>query len=208
MTLAQLPFSSDPKPLRWTVDAYDRMAAAGLFNQARVELIEGRIIQMAAQLEPHVAGVSLAGKVLESAFGGGYWVRRQNPLRFGSRSKPEPDVAVVPGNEGDYIDIGTPSTALLVVEVSDSSLRYDRGRKAALYAKHAIADYWIVNLVERQLEVHRDPVPNPAGRFKFRYAQIQVLKPGDAIAPISIDSPVSVSSLMPRLPQKQMPTTD
>src|SRR5665213_305477 len=161
--------SSHIQEKRWTLREYDRLLAKGFFRNARVELIEGRIIKMAAQYEPHVASVSLTAKAVERAFGDGFWVRRQNPLRFGSRSKPEPDAAVVAGNENDFINSGTPTTALLVIEVSDSSLNYDRGRKASLYARYGIADYWIVNVVDRQLEVYRDPIADPLHRFRFRY---------------------------------------
>jgi Uma2 family endonuclease len=191
---------SKVKELRWTVGEYDQMQAAGYFGDRRVELMDGRIIEMSAQLEPHVAGVSLSAKALERAFGDKYWVRRQNPLTLGKRWKPEPDVAVVPGNENDYIDIGNPQSAFLVIEVSDSSLTYDRGRKASAYARHGITDYWIINLVDRQVEIHRGPILDALHRFKFRYERIQVLKSGQSIAPLALDVPVDIANLLPRLP--------
>ena len=192
---------SKPRSRRWTVEQYDRLAQLGFFRNERVELIEGRIITMSAQLEPHCAGVSLAGRALERAFGPGFWVRRQNPLQFSTRSKPEPDVAVVRGSEQDYIESGAPRTALLVVEVSDSTLRYDRGRKASLYAKNGIADYWILNLVDRQLEVHRDPIPDPAHRFRFRFRNVQILTLNDSVAALSCPASIAVAQLFPRQPQ-------
>jgi Uma2 family endonuclease len=192
---------SKPRSRRWTVEQYDRLAQLNFFQNEHVELIEGRIITMSAQLEPHCAGVSLAGRALETAFGPGFWVRRQNPLQFSTRSKPEPDVAVVRGSEQDYIESGTPHTALLVVEISDTTLRYDRGRKASLYAKYGIADYWIVNLVDRQLEVHRDPIPDPTHRFKFRFGDVRVLALSDSVATLSCSASISVAQLFPRRPQ-------
>jgi Uma2 family endonuclease len=187
-----------PKPYRFSVEEYDRMAAAGFFKRRRVELVEGRIMFMAPQYEPHVAGVSLAARAVETAFGIGHWVRQQSPIRLGSRSKPEPDVAVVVGSERDYLASGTPSNPLLVIEVSDSTLNLDRGRKAAMYARHGVADYWILNLVDRQLEVHRDPVADPAHQFRFRYRSIMVLRHGESTVALAAPSaPVAVSGMMP-----------
>lgn len=187
-----------PKPYRFTVKDYDRMVDAGLFKRKRVELVEGRILLMAPQYEPHVADVSLAARALEKTFGAGYWVRRQSPIRLGTRSKPEPDVAAVIGSERDYLLSGTPTNPLLVIEVSDSTLRLDRGRKAAMYARHSVSDYWILNLVDRQLEVHRDPVADASHPFKFRYRNIVVLRLGEAVAALAAPSiPVSVAELLP-----------
>ena len=190
-----------PKPYRYTVKEYDRIFDMGLFRGRRVELVEGRIILMAPQYEPHVAGVSLAARAVENAFGAGYWVRRQSPIRLGERSKPEPDVAVVTGSEEDYIDTGTPTNPLLVVEVSDATLRLDRDRKAAVYAKHRVADYWILNLIDRHLEVHRAPIADPTHRFKFRYSSIVVLRLGEFVIPIAAPSArIEIARMMPRMP--------
>jgi Uma2 family endonuclease len=87
-----------PRSFRWTVEKYDRLVAKGLFDKQRVELLDGRIIEMPPKLEPHVAGVSFSAQAVGRAFGDGFYVRREAPLRQGTRSKPEPDIAVVPGN--------------------------------------------------------------------------------------------------------------
>jgi Uma2 family endonuclease len=108
------------------------MADAGLFRGQRVELIGGDIVEMVAQKDTHVIGVSLAAKTIASAFGVGFWVHTQAPLNLGKKDDPEPDVAVVPGSERDYIGSQNRADALLVVEVSDTTLAYDRGRKAAV----------------------------------------------------------------------------
>ena len=91
---------------------------------------------------PHAAGLELAERAVETIFATGYWVRTQLPIHFGPRSEPEPDIAVVPGGPRDYT--AHPSTALLIVEVSEATLSYDRRRKGSLYARANIADYWIV----------------------------------------------------------------
>jgi Uma2 family endonuclease len=191
----------DPKPYLYTVADYDQMASAGLFDRKRVELVEGRIFRMAAQYEPHVAGVSLASQVIEQAFGSGYWVRRQSPIRLGARSKPEPDVALVLGTEYDYLKSGTPTQPLLVIEVSDTTLRFDRGRKASMYAKHAVSDYWILNITDFQLEVHREPIADPAHKHHFRFASVTILTPDQSVPPLAASHVrIPVSVIMPRHP--------
>ena len=105
-----------------------------------------------------------------------YVVRQHSPLALGDFSEPEPDVAVVP--PGDYRR-AHPTTALLIVEAADSSLRKDRRIKAALYAEHAIPEYWIVNLVEGVVEVHTEP---SAGR----YTRVTTLGRDATLRPIAL----------------------
>lgn len=162
------------------------MADLGFFQDQRVELIEGEIIQMPPQKDLHAAAMSLTSKAISRAFGQEYWVRSQLPLRLDADSEPEPDVAVVKGNERDYIGTGHPREALLVVEISDTTLRYDRGEKAALYASHGIADYWIVNLQQGNMEIYRDPLPDPLHRFGWRYGNTIVFTKADSIAPLAM----------------------
>ena len=182
------------------------MTRKGFFYRRRVELIEGRIFLMPPQYEPHVAGVTLAARAAERAFGPGYWARQQSPIRLGKRSKPEPDVAVVLGSPTEFIESGTPDNPLLIIEVSDTTLRYDRGRKAAMYAKFGVLDYWILNLVDRQLEVHRDPVPDPSHRFKFRYQSVTILSVDAFAAPLAAShAPIAIADMMPRQPLTAAP---
>src|SRR6266853_670905 len=141
--------SAEPKTRRWSRAEYTMMAELGLFDGQRVELVDGEIMQMPPQKNWHFVTIKLVEEALESAFGPGYWVRTQGPINLGATSEPEPDIAVVAGKPRDYR--AHPNAALLVVEVSDTTLAYDRGRKASLYASASIADYWIVNLIDRQL---------------------------------------------------------
>ena len=122
------------------------------------------------------------GELLRGAFGPGYWVRMQGPLDLPMDSVPEPDVAVVKGTLEEYR--AHPTTALLAVEISDSTLRLDR-RKASLYAASGIADYWLVNMGQSQLEVYRDPVPDANEEFEYRYSSPIILKRLDVIIPIA-----------------------
>ena len=183
---------------RWTVKRYDHAAALGWFAGKRVELIEGRVVKMPPQLEPHVFTVERAAKELERVFGKGYCVRRQSPLALSKRSKPEPDIAVVRGEPEDFLTRGAPTSALLVVEVSDKTIRYDLGEKASVYAKLAVAEYWVINLIKRQVERHRDPIPDRSYRFQHRYADITAF--GDSVTISSLAKPnvqIRVADLLP-----------
>ncbi len=166
-----------PKAIRWTREEYYRMAEAGLFDGRRVELVRGEVIEMTPQKSRHATGVTLVYTSLSAAFGDKYVARIQLPLILGLDSDPEPDAAVVPGNVRDFVD-AHPSTATLVVEVADSSLDYDRTTKCALYAESGIPEYWIVNLVERQLEVYRKPEGGA-------YGERLVLGPSESVEPLS-----------------------
>ncbi len=186
------------KAWRWDIRRYDQATAFGWFRNRRLELIEGKVLHMAPQLEPHAVCISLASPVLAQAFGPGHYVRVQMPLRLGDRSKPEPDLAVVAGSPRDYLKSGTPTAALLVVEAADKTLLYDRGRKCALYAMFSLPDYWIVNLNDRQVEVYRSPMADPSHPLKFRYADVRAYKAGEAIAPLAAPNAfVLVDDLLP-----------
>src|SRR5262245_20032619 len=158
--------SADRPPLhRWTRYEYGRLIDQGLLDENDpVELLDGLLIVKEPQHSRHRTAVLLAARALERAFGEGWFVQVQSPIALDDRSEPEPDVAVVRGSPRDYID-AHPARPALVVEVADSGLRRARGRKAAAYARADIADYWIVDLVEGVLEVHREPArPGPARR--------------------------------------------
>src|SRR5262249_3117373 len=131
-----------------------------------------------------------------AAFGVGFWIRTQAVLNLGPESEPEPDLSVVPGGPRDYPE--HPKTALLVVEVSDTTLWLDRTRKRPLYASAGLADYWIVNLVDRQVEVHRNPIADSAAPLGFRYADVTIHGPGDFLSPLAAPSArVAVADLLP-----------
>ena len=166
------------RPYSWTRDEYDRMVEAGIFHpESRLELVEGEILTMTPQGSRHITAIRLAEAALREAFAIGHDVRTQAPLALDDRSEPEPDVAVVTGTLRDYRD-AHPATAILVVEVADSTLSYDRGRKKAVYARAGIAEYWIVNLDDSQLEVWRCV-------RGASYAEHQILRSGDRIAPLA-----------------------
>jgi Uma2 family endonuclease len=185
---------------RWTVEKYDWAYRLGWFAGQRVELIEGRVLRMPPQLEPHVVAVVKSDQAAARAFGEGYTVRRQAPIVFGRRSKPEPDVAVVPGLLEDTLRGGCPRSALLIIEVSEKTLAMDRTRKLALYAKNSIQDYWIVNLVDWQLEVYRQPTRDTASRHGYAYAEKCVLQLGQEVSPLARPAArINVAELFPTM---------
>jgi Uma2 family endonuclease len=188
----------EPRPLRWTQADYYRLCEAEWFLERRVELIGGEIIEVSATTNVHASAVALTAGRLRAAFGADYWVRQRGSLDLLEHSVADLDVAVVRGAVRAHVGANNPRTALLVVEVSDTTLGYDRNAKASLYAAAGIADYWIVNLVQRQLEVYRDPIADAAQPFGFRYAQRTILDPGDHIAPLAApQASVAVADLLP-----------
>ena len=183
---------------RWTRQEYDRMIGAGVLTpEDRVELIDGEILAMTPQGSAHATGVSLAQEALRAAVGRDVHIRTQLPLACGAESEPGPDVALVAGSVRDYRD-AHPQSALLVVEVADTTLAYDRDVKASLYARAGVPEYWLVNLAEAVVEVHRDPMVTPHARFGWRYRTMDRFGPGDSIAPLSFPhARIAVADLLP-----------
>jgi len=192
------PTRLEPVPRRWSREEYYRMGEAGIFApDERVELIEGVIFQMPPQGPVHSTGTCTTLEALRIAFGPGFYVRHQLPLSLGLTSDPEPDIAVVPGSFRDY-RTAHPTTALLVVEVSDTTLEFDRHEKASLYARADIKDYWIVNIPEQVVEVHRDPRPDSTEPFQYGYVNVTRHCAGDTITPLAApEAVIQVTDLLP-----------
>ena len=172
------------------------MAEAGIFRPGeRLELIEGEIVRMTPQGSVHATGIQLAQEALGTLFGAGFLVRVQMPLALGSVSEPEPDIAVVPGSPRDFRQTH-PTMAALVVEVSDSTLAFDRQTKGHLYAEAGIPEYWIVNLNDGKLEVYREPTAPATGTAYYR--ETLTLGPSDAVSPLAVPgSSICVADLLP-----------
>ena len=172
-------------------EEYERMIAAGLFAPGeRVELIDGEILRMTPQGSAHYAAIRLAEEALRRAFGAGYDVRVQGPLGISRSSEPEPDIAVVLGTPRDYCD-AHPSTALLIVEVADTLLDFDRQAKRSLYARAGIQDYWIVNLDVGCIEVYRDPAQGS-------YRTTRRFVSGDQVSPLAApEAGMAVQEMLP-----------
>ena len=172
------------KRVRWTVTDYFRMAEAGLLNDRRVELLNGEIIEVPAQATPHRAAITNGIHALVAAFPKPqHWLVVQGTLRLSRHDAPDPDFHVFD------VPIGTPDdklpSPLLVIEVSDTTYAKDSGPKLRTYARAGIADYWIVNLPARRVEVYRRPEnPTPGRRSGWRYADVAHFKPGETIRPL------------------------
>jgi Uma2 family endonuclease len=168
------------KQIRFTVDEYFKMSEAGVFDDKRVELIEGRIYRMHAQAHPHRWAVSKASRTFISRFPPKmHWVVTQGTLPLGRFGAPDPDLHVFAAPEGTAEEqLPKP---FIVVEISDKSYRKDSGPKLRQYASSGIRDYWIVNLVQRRIEVYRKP-ENPSGKRRdWRYGEVQFYRPGQKI---------------------------
>jgi Uma2 family endonuclease len=183
---------------RWTRAEYEQLGELGVLGpDERVELIDGEIVNMPPQHSRHATGVRLAEDALRAAYGAGFDVRAQLPLALGPYSEPEPDVAVVRGSILDFAT-GHPTSAVLVVEVSEATLAFDRDVKASLYAAAGIPEYWIANLVHRQLEIYRDPAPMPETRLGFGYRTRTIASPGDTLVlPVLVGTGVAVDAVLP-----------
>lgn len=189
MSTATLPpwNIDEPPPLpvrRFTVAEYERLAEIGVLTpDDRVELLEGWIVPKMSIDPPHAVAIELIDDLIVPLLPAGWRRRIQLPVRTFD-SEPEPDVAVVRGtprqHSGRHPD---PKEVGLIIEVADSSLGRDRGTKARLYARAGIPVYWIVNLIDRQIEVHADPT-GPADEPEYRRVETV---PADADVEFSLD---------------------
>lgn len=164
----------------FTVDDYYRMADAGILNpRDRVELIEGEIVEMSPIGLKHVSRLIRANEFFTFAFKGRAFVSIQLPLRLNNYNEPQPDIVIMRTRE-DYYEAKrlTPEDTFLVIEVSDSSLRYDQKVKLPLYAATGVVEFWIENLQDNVLLVCRDPEGKD---YKTQFT----LRSGDSVSPLS-----------------------
>lgn len=162
-----------------------------------IELIGGDLMVTEPQGALHYMAIRRSAKALEAVFGPGWEVRTQGPIGLDDESEPEPDVAVVPGSPDDYRRVH-PSRPVLTLEVADSSLAIDRERKGSLYARAGLADYWVLNLIDRTLEVYREPAADSEAPFGWRYARRETIASSGRIAPLAVPGAlVSVGDLLP-----------
>ena len=183
---------------RFTRAEYERLIDLGVFQPGEeIELIGGELMVAEPQGAPHYTAIRKTAKALEAAFGPGWEVRTEGPIGLDDESEPEPDVAVVPGAPDDFAR-AHPSRPALTVEVAESSLALDRQRKGSLYARAGLPDYWVLNLVDRVLEVYREPAPDSAAPFCWRYGRSEVFEASARVTPLAAPgSSITVSQLLP-----------
>lgn len=200
----------EPPKILWNKDDYYRLADLGFFNGKRVELIEGEIFvkynytefdegeyEMSAMSSLHFSGVNVAAEVMREVFKKKYFVSVQCPVDMGESSELEPDVSIIEGKARDFKN-AIPKTAALIIEVSDTSLLYDRGKKASLYARAKIEDYWIVNVKDKRLEVYRRPIKDETAFYGFSYGEIRILTENDEATPLAApDAKIKVADILP-----------
>ena len=180
---------------RMTVDEYERMAEANILLDRRVELVDGYLVRKMTTSPSHVWAVDAARELLDRLIPSGWDLREEKPVRIPEFDEPEPDLAIVLGGRDDYVDHHPgPGDIGLMVEVSESSLAWDRAAKLAAYARAGVAVYWIINLIDRQVEVYTDPQPDGY------YRNCRVYRPGDQVPVVIAGSEIgaiAVSDLLP-----------
>jgi Uma2 family endonuclease len=169
------------------------MAEVGIFEPSeRVELLEGKIIWMIAKGTAHRSAVGRTNKLLQNRLGNQAWIAIQDPVKLNERSEPEPDIAVVKIDPLDYADHHpTPTEIYLIIEVADSSLKLDTEIKAKAYSQAGIKDYWVLDVVKRELIVFRNPTTEG-------YQNREIITEHQNISPLDFpDLEIVVSQMLP-----------
>jgi Uma2 family endonuclease len=184
-------------PFRWTIPEYRRLGSLGLFDDVKVMLIDGEIFTMVMPNPPHDAALNLTFQYLLAACPAGHHVRNQQGLDIGTRTDPGPDLAIVAGSIRDYAT-RTPTAALMVVEVADTTLSKDTTAKAEWYATAGVPEYWVVDVENRRLLVYRDPESLPKGLGATAYRTHAAHGPDETVAPLAApNAKVKIADLLP-----------
>jgi Uma2 family endonuclease len=195
-TLSPAP-PANPTRWKWTREDLLRFHELGVFGDRRVMLIDGEVLVMSPMNEPYARAIVFVLQALQAAFGANFTFRPQLPMDLGQTTDPEPDVIVVAGTPRSQPP-APPKTAAIVVEVADSSLSFDIGEKASLYAAAGIADYWVLDLAHNRLYVFRDPRPEPGQRFGHGYFHQSLNGPTDRVSPLAVPAAsILVADLLP-----------
>ena len=183
---------------RWSRREYERLIDHGFLDEDDpIELLDGLLLVKEPQHSAHRTAIVLVAKAVERVFGEEWFVQTQSPIVLDDRSEPEPDVCVVRGSPRDYVG-AHPTQPALVIEVAQSGLAIARGLKAHAYARARIPEYWIVNLVDRGLEVYREPAGPGPDRPRPGYASAETLDADAAIAPLAAPHAlIRVADLLP-----------
>jgi len=182
---------------RWTRAEYDRLIDLGIFQPGeRLELLDGWLVLREPQGTEHSAAIRRVLDVLRLTLG--TWrIDSQLPIALDDLSEPEPNVSVFAKDPRNYLD-AHPARPLLIVEVAMSSYPIDHEYKASLYARAAVPEYWIVDLVHERVEVHRDLEESSETRYGRRYRRVETLRPPVTVALLlAPERPIAVADLLP-----------
>ena len=159
---------------RLTIADYYHLLDVGIIPENhQIELIRGEIVEMSAKGSPHSVCTGLLCRQLDRMIGDQVAIRSQEPITLSNYSEPEPDVTIAKGKLEDYLEHHpSPDQVLMIIEVADSSLEYDRTFKLALYAEANIPHYWIANVKSKQMECHRNPYQDSNGQFSYQSRQV------------------------------------
>ena len=184
---------------RWTNSKFEAMSGLDEFQDQKFLLIDGELYEMPAPGPHHTRCTQKLTKLFLKSFESAFSVRSQLSMTIGELSNPLPDMCLAVGDDDIYSEVHpTPNDVPLLVEVSDTTLRFDLGPKMHLYASAGITDYWVIDLNDRLLHVHRDPVADEATPRGFRYGSVQVLTESDTIAPLAApQTPLRITDMLP-----------
>ena len=186
-----------PAPHRLTISEYRKLGETGIYSGLKTMLLDGEIFIVPLPNPPHDVCLGTSDDLLRQIFQTGFHIRCQMGFDVGTRNDPGPDLAVVKGNRTDYRN-STPTSAVLVVEVADSSLFLDTTTKAELYATAQVPEYWVIDLENRRVLVFRDPVPLPTGLGATAYRSHTTFDPNDSFSPLAAPHvTVRASDLLP-----------
>jgi Uma2 family endonuclease len=182
---------------RWKRAEYDRLVELGVFESDPIELVGGQLIVAEPQSAYHASTIRTIDYALRAVLPPGWIVSIQSPVSLDDESEPEPDLVVVSGRPADYRQ-AHPARPVLAIEVAESSLAFDRAHKGSLYARAEFQDYWIVNLVDRVLEIYRDPGQDASAAYGWRYRSVTTLAPPAVVVPLAFPAAhVAVADLLP-----------
>lgn len=188
----QTSTQEEPAPYRFTVKEWNRLGEAGFYtDQGGVELLDGEVISMSPEGNRHSSAVANLADFFGERNGRRYLMRIGSPVEADDLSEPLPDFALLPRSQKNALRHPLTRETLLLVEVSDTTLSFDRNRKLRKYANCGVREYWIVNLKQDVIEIYR----SPSGE---EYLDQTVAKAGDMIAPAAFpDTAVAVSEIIP-----------
>jgi Putative restriction endonuclease len=185
-TITEKPEVPAMPPVRMTVEAYEKTA---FYDDQRIELIDGYIVRRDEMKPAHAAVTGRLRRRIDRILPVGWSTREDKPVRIPPLYEPLPDIAGVRGDDENYLDHHPgPGDIAFLVEISDATLSKDQGKKLATYAQNDIPIYWIVNLVDRQVEVYTDPRPNGYGmHLVFKAGQsVPVVVEGREVGQIDV----------------------